>query len=162
MSTLPPFSGDEPTCTKCGWTGASTEYLPFGDCVHSPGDRGVTLGWTANERLHRECQRCRYQWDEAIVSDEAAPETAADEPDSVLHAERRHPNWEYATTEGPRKAWDDVDVPPCDYMGRPEPGWERNVDAGRPGEGWDRFDYTEESYWRRLKTPETSASQETE
>ncbi|MFJ1865515.1 hypothetical protein ACIOD1_12870 [Streptomyces sp. NPDC088097] len=67
MTTLPPFSGDEPTCGKCGWTGASTEYLPMGDCVHGPGDRSVTLGWTANERLHRECQRCRYQWDEAIA-----------------------------------------------------------------------------------------------
>ncbi|MEU9000506.1 hypothetical protein [Streptomyces sp. NPDC048551] len=67
MTALPPFSGDEPTCTKCGWTGARTEYLPMGDCVHGPGARGVTIGWTANERLHRECQRCRYQWDEAIV-----------------------------------------------------------------------------------------------
>lgn len=72
MSSLPPFSGDEPTCTKCGWTGASTEYLPMGECVHSPGDRGVTLGWQANERLHRECRRCRYQWDEAVV--EHAPQ----------------------------------------------------------------------------------------
>lgn len=68
MITLPPFSGDEPTCAKCGYVGASTEYLPMGDCVHGPRDRGVTLGRTANERLHRECQRCQYQWDEAVVT----------------------------------------------------------------------------------------------
>jgi hypothetical protein len=65
--TLPPFSGDEPTCLKCGYAGARTEFLTMGDCVHGPGDRGVTLGWNVNERLHRECQRCQYQWDEAIV-----------------------------------------------------------------------------------------------
>ncbi|HEY5986431.1 MAG TPA: hypothetical protein VIV12_08655, partial [Streptosporangiaceae bacterium] len=46
-------------------------------------------------------------------------------------------------TQGQRKAWDYGDVPPDGD------GWERNTDAGRPGQGWDRFDYTEESYWRR-------------
>ncbi|MFE3578743.1 hypothetical protein [Streptomyces vinaceus] len=157
MSSLPPFSGDEPTCAKCGWTGASTEYLPMGDCVHSPGDRGVTLGWAANERLHRECQRCRYAWDEAIV--EPGLPCADPEPDGVLHAQRRHPDWEYATTEGPRKRWDGIDVPPCDDNGDPDPTWERNLDAGHPGEGWERFDYTEESYWRRPKRPGTSPAE---
>lgn len=68
-----------------------------------------------------------------------------------LHAERRHPGYEYRTTEGPRKQWDDINEPPHGDDGEPEPGWERNVDAGRPGMGWDRFDYTEESYWRRPK-----------
>lgn len=67
MTALPPFSGDEPTCAKCGRVGARTEYLSMGDCVHGPGDRGVTLGWDVNERLHRECERCGYQWDEAVV-----------------------------------------------------------------------------------------------
>lgn len=80
MNTLPPYSGDEPTCMKCGNVGASTEYLPLGDCVHSPGDRGVTLGWTPNERLHRECQRCQYQWDEATVEPEHRGGNAEEEP----------------------------------------------------------------------------------
>lgn len=66
-----------------------------------------------------------------------------------LHARFAHPGYEYRTTEGPRKQWDDIDQPPHGDDGEPEPGWERNVDAGRPGMGWDRFDYTEESYWRR-------------
>jgi hypothetical protein len=65
--------------------------------------------------------------------------------DAELHRRSAHPAYEYETTEGPRKRWDDPDEPP------EGDGWERNLDAGRPGEGWDRFEYTEESYWRRLK-----------
>lgn len=69
-----------------------------------------------------------------------------------LHAEHRHPGYEYRVTVGPRKQWDGIDRPPTDEDGEPDPSWERNVDAGWPGQGWDRFDYTEESYWRRKKT----------
>lgn len=87
----------------------------------------------------------------ALEPPQETPEPA--EPDSVLHAQRRHPDWEYATTEGPRKQWDDINVPPRGDDGEPDPTWERNLDAGHPGEGWERFDYTEESYWRRLKQP---------
>ncbi|MFF0822377.1 hypothetical protein ACFYUR_18605 [Micromonospora haikouensis] len=63
--------------------------------------------------------------------------------DPELHADMAHPDWEYATTEGQRKAWDYSDVPPDGD------GWVRNVHAGR--DGWERFDYTEESYWMRPK-----------
>ncbi len=52
--------------------------------------------------------------------------------------------YEYATTQGPRKAWSDQHVPPDD-----RPGWELDPTRGRPGESWDRFDFYEESYWRR-------------
>ncbi|MFC0626165.1 hypothetical protein [Kribbella deserti] len=70
-------------------------------------------------------------------------------PTSELHADRAHPDYEYRTTEGQRKHWDDADVPPIDNDKlEPEPGWERNVEEG--DNGWQRFDYTEESYWRRL------------
>uniref|UniRef100_UPI0007C48C8C HIT family protein n=1 Tax=Streptomyces capuensis TaxID=1464056 RepID=UPI0007C48C8C len=68
-----------------------------------------------------------------------------------LHATFQHPGYEYRTTTGPRKQWADADRPPLDDEGEPEPGWERNIDAGLPGMGWERFDYTEESYWRRPK-----------
>lgn len=63
--------------------------------------------------------------------------------DAQLHFRSSHPAYEYATTEGQRKAWDDADEPPEGE------GWERNVDSGR--DGWDRFECHEESYWRRLK-----------
>ncbi|GGV37026.1 hypothetical protein GCM10010293_40670 [Streptomyces griseoflavus] len=82
--------------------------------------------------------------------DEIEPQLEEDPPtDAELHALESHPAWKYRTTSGPRKQWADVDVPPCDDHGEPEPGWERNVDAGR--DGWERWDYTEESYWRRLR-----------
>jgi hypothetical protein len=66
------------------------------------------------------------------------------QPDAVLHARRLHPDYEYATTEGPRKAWAHSDVPPDGD------GWVRNT--GVDDEGWERFEYTEESYWRRLRS----------
>ncbi|MFD3333552.1 hypothetical protein ACFWV1_13030 [Streptomyces sp. NPDC058700] len=69
--------------------------------------------------------------------------------ESELHARQAHPDWEYATTEGPRKRWYDIDVRPADEHGEPDPTWQRNTDAGI--DGWERFDYTEESYWRRPK-----------
>lgn len=68
------------------------------------------------------------------------------ETDEELHARFAHPAYEYETTEGQRKAWDDADEPPWGDDG-PDYTWKRNVDAGR--DGWERFDYTEESYWRR-------------
>jgi hypothetical protein len=69
--------------------------------------------------------------------------------DAELHARHAHPDFEYRITNGPRKQWDTMDVPPTDEDGIPERGWERNVDRGR--DGWERFDYHEESYWRRPK-----------
>lgn len=62
---LPPFSGDTPTCPKCQYEGASTRYLGTGRCLH--GERGVAVGVGKNERLHRECARCGYEWDEALA-----------------------------------------------------------------------------------------------
>jgi hypothetical protein len=68
---------------------------------------------------------------------------------SQLHARHAHPDFEYRITNGPRKQWDASDVPPTDEDGIPERGWERNVDRG--DNGWERFDYHEEAYWRRPK-----------
>lgn len=86
----------------------------------------------------------------ALVNElEPQEEVREPETDAQLHARFAHPAWEYRVTEGPRKQWDDIDVPPTDDNGDPEPGWERNIDAGR--DGWERWDYTEESYWRRLR-----------
>lgn len=59
-----------------------------------------------------------------------------------LHSRGMHPDFEYATTDGPRKAFYDDEPPDGD-------GWEANVDMGR--DGWERFDYHEEAYWRRRK-----------
>lgn len=72
---LPTFSGDEPVCPKCGHQGADTEYRDHGSCVH-PG--GLVAGVHPHERLHRECLRCGYAWDEATLQqrpiEEAEPQ----------------------------------------------------------------------------------------
>ncbi|WP_440063831.1 hypothetical protein [Streptosporangium sp. OZ121] len=67
---LPPFSGDEPTCLKCGYEKASTMYLHHGECRHTHPGEHLIEGFRPNERLHRECFRCGYAWDEAIVPPE--------------------------------------------------------------------------------------------
>ncbi len=59
----------------------------------------------------------------------------------ALHLRLMHPDYQYETTKGPRKSWDDQDTPPDGG------GWERNEDFCE--EGWERFDFHEESYWRR-------------
>lgn len=61
--SLPPFSGEDPTCVKCGNVGASTTFS----------DRNLTNGlW--GDRLVRACLRCGYTWDEA-TAEETTEET---------------------------------------------------------------------------------------
>jgi hypothetical protein len=57
-ATLPPFSGDEPRCIKCGNEGAFTAWK-----------EAEKLGSSIlkEERLRRSCSRCDYSWDEALV-----------------------------------------------------------------------------------------------
>lgn len=57
---LPPFSGDETTCTKCGSTAAYT--------FHRTG--GELLSVHRGEHLERSCARCGYEWAEAIAETE--------------------------------------------------------------------------------------------
>lgn len=68
--------------------------------------------------------------------------------DAELHAAFSHPDFEYATTEGARKQFD-ASVPPADDNGDPDHTWEANTDAGR--NGWERYDHTEDAFWRRRK-----------
>lgn len=68
--------------------------------------------------------------------------------DDELHQERVHPAYEYETVTVGRKSYED-DRPPGE-------GWERNITSVDP-QGWERFDYTEDSYWRRLR-PDGSRS----
>lgn len=64
---LPPYSGEGGACPKCGCEDAETTYLSYGRCIH--GVENLVVGALSNERLHRECARCRYSWDEATVAD---------------------------------------------------------------------------------------------
>ena len=66
-TSLPPFSGDRPTCAKCGHHEASTTHRSLYDPVAALPERllhevaydGLT------ECLTRTCARCGYHWDEA-------------------------------------------------------------------------------------------------
>lgn len=66
MTNLPPFSGNNPTCPKCGNVGATTRYTnQFGqgwmqyDYPEGPRIEG--------EHLVRECNRCGFAWPEAVI-----------------------------------------------------------------------------------------------
>ncbi len=99
-----------------------------------------------NEGLRGEARRLRDELDAAnrevaISGGERKPEPSREE----LHRTESHPEYEYATTRGPRKV--------RTWAGeRPEgEGWEPNYYRGRPGEAWERFDYHEEAYWMRRR-----------
>lgn len=74
MNDYPPFSGDDTVCPKCLKVGASTQFREYGECVHGLLDEVV--GFDQNQRLHRECLRCGYSWDEQL----AIPETVRPHP----------------------------------------------------------------------------------
>ena len=80
----------------------------------------------------------------------AAPEEAAEQLVRLtrfLHSRRLHPDFEYASTTGPRKYWDSTQQPPGE-------GWEPNLDVG--DRRWMRYDHYEESFWRRRIVEEGS------
>lgn len=64
---LPAYSGEDPQCPKCHEFGAIATYMQGGTCHHY-GAENVVLGYQPNERLHRACRTCGYQWDEAVQS----------------------------------------------------------------------------------------------
>jgi len=81
LAQLPPYSGEGPLCVKCGNDSARTEYRPLGECIHNE-VLEYTIGFSANERLHRECRRCGYQWDEALAVVTPGEPTGTSDSDS--------------------------------------------------------------------------------
>lgn len=65
--------------------------------------------------------------------------------EAALHKKEEHPGYEYACTNGPRKAWDIT--PPAGG------GWGRNVHAWGYEGGFCRRDHHEEQYWMREVKP---------
>jgi ribosomal protein S27AE len=71
---LPPYTGDHPTCPKCGHHGARTRHTP-GIEGAVPKERAVCESRFPSglvERLCRECSRCGYHWDEALATNDDA------------------------------------------------------------------------------------------
>ena len=66
---LPPFSGDRPTCAKCGGHEARTTWMAEARLCACRTPTGT------GERMCRDCPRCGYHWDEAVaVRADAVPE----------------------------------------------------------------------------------------
>ena len=64
MSGLPPFSGDNPRCRKCGMRGAHTQWVAYQPPVYN----GRAAERQAEpEHLRRTCIRCAYAWLEDVV-----------------------------------------------------------------------------------------------
>ncbi|WP_043636960.1 hypothetical protein [Nonomuraea candida] len=62
---LPPFSGLEPVCAKCGWIGATLQYRPARGPLVLPWNPDVLVDVARPERLARHCTSCGFGWDEA-------------------------------------------------------------------------------------------------
>jgi hypothetical protein len=79
---------------------------------------------------------------DATPRDPKAEGSPALSDEDELHKARRHPDYEYETTECQRKS---MAYPP------PGEGWELNVYGGDHHTAWERFDWHEEHYWRRRR-----------
>lgn len=134
-------------------TGAAEELVKDVDSLYRQIDSLTSdLAETESARAHavETCESLRTKiatYESASHADEGDIAVYAARLASELHARLAHPDYEYMHTEGQRKTlWDDV--PKVDEGEIP---WERNVDYHQ---GFERFDYHEESYWRRLKPVE--------
>lgn len=67
--------------------------------------------------------------------------TMTDAEQRELHRTFSHPDYDYATAEVGRKSGE------CDYPCDEGDGWIIN-----PKRKWERYDYTEDTYWMRLKS----------
>lgn len=79
-TVLPPYSGEDPKCIKCGHEGAATEYRAYGQCIHPTSEQ---RGLEPNERLHRTCSNCDYAWDEAVIEPSVIPRSKWADPIEV-------------------------------------------------------------------------------
>lgn len=130
--------------------GQRTPALLDQDSEPAAEQRPTVEVWSAEDRWMWQCigtEHCDGDVGVNLPGSEAAWAAVAEHvtkrhtEEHRLHLTCSMPGWEYATTQGPRKQWDDADTPPDGD------GWEPNTARG--SDGWERFDYHEESYWRR-------------
>ncbi|WP_434593404.1 hypothetical protein [Streptomyces sp. A5-4] len=88
---LPPFSGDETVCAMCSNLEAFTAYRPAClDVIEEFNNRLVRRG-PLPKRLERRCQRCDFQWDEAL---NPAPGVRIASVHEIAYAlEQSHAGW---------------------------------------------------------------------
>lgn len=63
---LPPYSGEQTPCPKCSYPTARTTHRPAVAFVRIQRSNGSWTKGPLPERLERECERCDFQWDEAL------------------------------------------------------------------------------------------------
>lgn len=86
---LPPYSGDDSLCPKCLSGEAITWYRPaMGFFPAHQWNGGLRRG-PQPERLERECARCAFKWDEALVTD--SPGMTVDALAHALHNSTPYP-----------------------------------------------------------------------
>ncbi|GAA4229449.1 ribosomal protein S27AE [Streptosporangium album] len=73
---MPPYSGLEPTCPKCGWIGASLQYREARGPIALPWNTAYVVDVARPERLARHCQSCGFHWDEAPLDAPSVLEAA--------------------------------------------------------------------------------------
>lgn len=73
MATLPALN-PEAICPKCGHDDVYMGYMRQG--CPSPARCGVR--WDGGEHMDRVCQRCHYQWAEAVMQPPAAGQEGHD------------------------------------------------------------------------------------
>ncbi|WP_019548574.1 hypothetical protein [Streptomyces sulphureus] len=73
---LPPYSGEETPCPKCRYPEAYTLYRSATQAVLDEFNGRLQRRGPLPERLERQCQRCDYAWDEALVPDGADADEA--------------------------------------------------------------------------------------
>ncbi|GAA2411116.1 hypothetical protein GCM10010404_81290 [Nonomuraea africana] len=76
-STLPPYSGPDVDCPKCGASGATTEHRPARDAIFLPWNPAVRVDGPQPERMFRRCSSCGYGWNEAPLDAEPCRAVAA-------------------------------------------------------------------------------------
>ncbi|MFC9604594.1 hypothetical protein ACFTTN_14185 [Streptomyces niveus] len=87
---LPPFSGDETECAMCSNLEAFTVFRPATAHVIEEFNGRLERRGPLPKRLERRCQRCDYQWDEALnPSPGTRPATAHEIGYALTQAGRR-------------------------------------------------------------------------
>lgn len=79
-AVLPPFTGTGSVCAKCRFNEAYTYYRPANARLFTEWNGRQQVRGPLPERLERQCQRCDFQWEEALVPSCGYP--AAGEEDS--------------------------------------------------------------------------------
>lgn len=101
-TTLPPYTGPDTECPKCGHDAATTTFVGTGRCGGDSHDFIQNSHGLDNPRLCRRCKRCDYAWDEACVAEPVTPRTdpPVDKGDAIAAVVHNDPRRRPPATPG--------------------------------------------------------------